>query len=155
MTAQFPENLIIDDTTEAMCTEPLEQYFDLTGKRPEFFSVSTACWRGYIGTWRITDERLYLIEIKGKVINQGPVTLNDLFPGYPTMVFAHWFNGVIRVPKGRRLEYVHMGYASRFEYDLLVSIRKGVVHSRSLRDNGKAAEGSPEGYGPAGFSVLT
>ena len=55
-------------------------------------------------------------------------------------MFAHWFSGEIRVPQGRLLEYVHAGYASKYQADLLLQIEKGVLVSSELRRNGPADE---------------
>ena len=53
--------------------------------------------------------------------------LKDLFPNYPEGVFAHWFSGRIRLPQGAQLKYIHMGYASIYEYDLFMEFSRGVV----------------------------
>ena len=41
-----------------------------------------------------------------------------------------WFSGEIRVPVGRMIQYVHMGYESTYESDLLIEIIDGLVVSR-------------------------
>jgi hypothetical protein len=43
------------------------------------------------------------------------------------MVFAEWFSGELRIPEGDLVEYDHMGYASRYERNLLISVENGVV----------------------------
>lgn len=45
-------------------------------------------------------------------------------------VFAEWFTGVLRVPQGRQVEYVHAGFASRYEGYLLLQIERGRVVRR-------------------------
>ncbi len=50
-------------------------------------------------------------------------------------VFASWYNGDLRIPRGKRLQYVHMGYGSVFEKELMVEIRKGMVTGTFLYDN--------------------
>lgn len=42
-------------------------------------------------------------------------------------VFASWYTGTLRAPFGQLLEYVHAGYESIYEYDLLIDIKEGVV----------------------------
>jgi hypothetical protein len=42
-------------------------------------------------------------------------------------VFAHWYCGTIRAPQGKLLKYEHGGYASEYERDLLIRVRKGIV----------------------------
>jgi hypothetical protein len=55
-------------------------------------SLISACWRGYQGTWEIRENRFYLAGLSGGL---------QLRPGEP--IFADWFSGVLRVPKGKRL----------------------------------------------------
>jgi hypothetical protein len=61
-------------------------------------------------------------------------------------VFAHWFSGRLRIPQGKLLEYVHGGYASTYERDVLLTLKNGVVISQEVRVNGQGDEDSPEGY---------
>ena len=32
--------------------------------KPHFQAPSTALWRGYVGSWEIVDDRLYLVELE-------------------------------------------------------------------------------------------
>jgi len=40
-------------------------------------------------------------------------------------VLAFWFSGDLTVPKGKLVEYVHMGYMSKYEKELVLSIENG------------------------------
>ena len=51
------------------------------------------------------------------------------------MVFAHWFTGELRCPQGEQLEYIHMGYSSTYEYDLLMEFKQGVLVKKYARHN--------------------
>lgn len=140
MTAQYPERLIYLGKKEALFANPLSMYFELADINPGFRSRGSANWRGYIGTWEILDERLYLIGLEGQFKDGWPATLGALFPEYPERVFAHWYSGILRVPQGSRLKYVHAGYASVFERDLLLMVRRGVVIDTVERHNTVPAE---------------
>jgi len=72
MTAQVREKLIYNGDTHWMASEPLSDYLKT---RPEirFAIASTACWRGYFGTWEIIDDQLYVVELKGKIKGYVPV----------------------------------------------------------------------------------
>jgi hypothetical protein len=136
MTAQIPETLVMGGERMALCETPLGNYFALTGTAPRFRCEMTACWRGYCGTWEIKDSRLYLIDIHGfDDDNDSPITLESLFPGFPERVFAHWYSGTLRAPQGERLKYVHSGWASTYERDLLIEIEEGVVQEMRIREN--------------------
>lgn len=135
MTAQCGEALRYQGKDYNMGTEPLEMYFELTGARPDFQPAHTGLWRCYIGGWEIIDDRLYLVEIAASLKEGSEVTLETIFPGFPDRVFAHWFSGVIRIPQGKLLKYVHMGYGSTYERDHLLHLEQGVVVDSELREN--------------------
>ena len=135
MTAQFSEILHYKGEQLSMRVTPLSDYFVLRGMRPDFRICSTACWRCYVGEWDITLDRLYLIGINAHYQDGTEVTLGSLFPGYDSRVFANWYSGVLSIPQGDLVEYVHMGYASVYERDLLLSVEQGVIVDTQVRVN--------------------
>ena len=141
MTAQVSETLLLDGHKLRLCEVPLNSYFALTGVAPRFRAETSACWRGYVGTWDIQDSRLYLIDIGGSYEDGSPVTLESLFPGFPNRVFAHWYTGTLRVPQGELLKYRHMGWASTFERDLLIEVEDGVVKAMRVQTNREDGDG--------------
>ena len=50
-------------------------------------------------------------------------------------VFADWFTGVIRVPMGEMLQYVHMDYYSVFEEDMFLEFLKGILINQQVVKN--------------------
>lgn len=54
------------------------------------------------------------------------VGIGYLFPD-KKRVLAEWFSGEIRIPHGEMIEYVHQGYASLYEKELFLKIKKEVV----------------------------
>lgn len=135
MTAQSPERIVYMGKRLSMCTEPLEDYFSKGGIRPNLRRSSTALWRRYIGSWEIVDDRLYLTGLDGWLEDGTRVTAGMIFPGFPDKVFAQWYSGQLRIPEGELRKYVHMGYGSTYERDLLLEVRDGVVIETSLRHN--------------------
>lgn len=156
MTAQIGEKLIYEGKELTMCNEPLNSYFRLGGIKPEFESICTALWRGYVGTWEIINDRLYLVELSGKLSKGLTASLATVFPVYPDRVFAHWYSGCLRIPDGKLLEYVHMGYGSTYERDLIINIKKGVIIGKEFINKGESenTDGS-EGYGVGAFTMLS
>ena len=135
MTAQVSETLWYEGKKQGMCSEPLSAYFDLTGERPAFAEMDTSCWRGYVGEWEIRDDRLYLIGLEGRLVSGEEAKLESIFPKFPDRVFAHWYSGTIRLPQGKLLNYVHGGYLSVYERDLLLTFEKGVLVGTESRKN--------------------
>ena len=81
------------------------------------------------------DDRLYLIDVNGWLGDGSKVTVAMIFPGFPDKVFAQWYSGQLRIPQGKLLEYIHMGYGSTYERDLLLDVQCGVVIETSLQHN--------------------
>jgi len=134
MTAQFHEHLILDgELTSMACCPPLpgkhpriiDRHAEgLPGDDADVGCYSTACWREYIGTWEIKDGKFYLCRLVGRY------RFRDKEP-----IFANWVSGTLRIPQGERLHYVHMGFGSVYEEDLLIKIKKGLVVSRQVLDH--------------------
>lgn len=152
MTAQISERLIFEGQQVALLSNPLNGYFELGGRDPGFQSTSTALWRGYVGTWEITGERLYLVALSGLLKSGQEANIESVFPGFPDRVFAHWFSGTLRIPQGKRLAYVHRGYGSSYERDVLLTLQNGVVVAQEVRHNGQAPDDAPEGYSIGGMT---
>ena len=144
MTAQFSETLILRGEKLSLCTEPLGRYLEIIDSPINFVWESTANWRGYLGTWKIEAERLYLASITGRITVNGALRelgIEDVFPGYPDGVFAHWYTGELRCPRGNLNRYVHQGYASEYQFDIFIAVQKGRVTGERIVMNGnKAAE---------------
>jgi hypothetical protein len=94
------------------------------GGSDDRFIGSTACWRRYRGTWEIIDDRLYLMHVEGRFERLGDLPL-----------LADWFTGVLRVPVGDELLYVHMGFGSVYERELHIRVEGGRVTGRREYDN--------------------
>lgn len=148
MTTQIAETLCYQGAVVAMCTEPLGDYFSLGGSRPSFHGTCTALWRGYVGNWEITAGRLYLVGLNGSLKDGTEATVATVFPEFPERVFAHWYSGTIRIPQGKRIEYVHMGYSSTYERDVFLDLEHGVVQRTRVCHNG-AAESATSTQGQA------
>jgi hypothetical protein len=153
VTAQASEFLLYQGEKHSMCTEVLEIYFVMADMEAPFVAPHSALWRGYVGTWEIKDERLYLIDLRGQLKNGQNGSLDDIFPGFADRVFAHWFTGRLRAPQGKMLQYVHMGFNSKYEFDLLIEIDRGVVTRTELKVNGISDDSDTlEGYRVGGWT---
>jgi len=133
-TAQAPDILIYEGERFALFSNPLESYYNEDNPRPSFNSHSTGNWRGYVATWKIDGDTLYLRDIKAW-LNGTEVGLDTLFPEHQGKIEASWFTGKLRVPRGKELSYVHMGYASIYEQDIIISVQAGKVVKTEIIDN--------------------
>jgi hypothetical protein len=137
MTAQVHEQLILDGvvTSMAFCPRIPEDHPDIrklsdteihNGLAGNVSSIifSTACWREYIGTWMVRDNRFYLVDIVGRY----QVTTD-------IPIFADWVKAVLHIPKGELLQYVHMGFGSVYEFEHHIEIKDGQVINQYVLDN--------------------
>lgn len=142
-TNQVPDYLILDSDTIAIFSNPLESYFNQVGERNIIGLQgcgSTACWRGYKAIWELKNDSLFLNAITSchsdqfcsKVVD---ADLKAMFGSAP--VFAQWFSGKILIPKGKLVQYIHMGYASIYEKELSLHIKAGRKKKQSIKSNAK------------------
>jgi hypothetical protein len=135
MTAQVNEILFLEGekTSMAFCPDLPRNHPRIIEADPEedslgedlgFIVNSTACWRGYVGTWEIKEGRLFLVSLQGKYQLLG----DEHLP-------AEWVSGVLRVPRGELLQGVNMGFGSVFEEEIHLKIEKGKVVSSRVIDN--------------------
>ena len=48
--------------------------------------------------------------------------------------FTCWFNGS-RIPTGKLLKYIHLGYQSIFEKDLFLNFKDGILLGETIKEN--------------------
>ncbi len=135
MTAQIGDRIFIDNIEYSLACEPLSSYLYDNKIEKLFTAISTSCYRGYYATWKIDDNKIYLLNIKSpwslKRNNQIEIeehvsAMEKLFPGQ-TEVFAYWVNGRLKINSGELIEYVHIGYESVYESDIYLWFENGVL----------------------------
>lgn len=146
-TAQIPEKILYEGEPGFLHTNPLESYITKDTPRPEFAAPHTACWRGYIGTWEIREGYLYLTDLKAWMRDSdgkaSPVGLEAVFPGRKPPLKAEWFTGTLRIPRGKPIKYVHMGYQTVYEEEVHLRIEAGRVVDRQTIDNRQKVQAPP------------
>jgi len=91
MTTQVKERIIIDGEKYPLLNALSLPKNDLIIKQKEGpISTRSSCWRGYVGTWEIKDDKLYLIDFSsGKY---------DVLVNLP--ILADWISGTAKVATG-------------------------------------------------------
>jgi hypothetical protein len=143
-TAQYPDNLVYKGKTYALFTNPLESYFEkYPDKRPKDGISSTALWRGYVATFEMRDNHLLINDIQIEVVKEDSETfeyewksvIHEVFPD-SSQRKIDWFTGVLVLPQGKLVNYVHMGYGSTYKKYLLIEIANGIF-KQELKFNHK------------------
>lgn len=133
-TAQYPDKIIYNGKEYSLQSNPLEAYFEkYPDKRPKGGIISTALWRGYVATFEIRDNQLFLKDIeieyedttsKESYSFKWRSVINEVFPDQKNNKID-WLTGLLVVPYGKLVNYVHMGYGSTYENYILLEIDKG------------------------------
>jgi hypothetical protein len=133
-TAQYPDKIIYNGKEYSLHSNPLEAYFEKNSdKRPKGGVMSTALWRGYVATFDVQDNQLFLKDIE---IEYHDTTSTESYPykwrSVITEVFPDqkernldWLTGLLVIPHGKMVNYVHMGYGSTFKNYILLEFDKG------------------------------
>ncbi len=138
-TAQVPDLLIFQGDTLLLHSNPLEAYFDQKEERTigsvKIQGACTALWRGYIATWEIVNDSLFLIDVKTGCwgADSSSVKLKEEFG--PGKIFAHWVSYELNSPYGKQIKYFHQGYDSIYEFERGFLISKGKLTSIIEYDN--------------------
>ncbi len=140
-TAQIPDFLIYKGDTLSIFTNPLESYFDKKPRPDKVFQRygynSTACWRGYIGYWELSNDSLFLVELQG---DSTKIDLSLIFKDRETnkKIHADWYSSSLLNPYGKLIHYEHMGYGSIYEYEMKFEFTKGILTDIVHFDNSKS-----------------
>ncbi len=140
-TAQQSDLIVMDGGTAQLHSNPLQSEIE-SGRVtiPEPTVLSSANWRGYVATWAVRGDRLILKGIRIEMSapkNSGKMSeivevLDRVFPGQ-TEVVATWYTGLLVIPSGELVNYVHMGYGSTYERYTLLHVKDGqIIRRRDL-----------------------
>ena len=132
MTTQAGDILLYNGEKTTIACEPLKPYLE-TREDVSFILKSTAIVRGYIGNWEIKNHKLFLVSLLGFTKNKQQVDLSYLFPN-KNEVFADWFTGDIRIPQGKMLKKVNLGYESIFEKNRILRFKEGVFINETVEN---------------------
>lgn len=123
-TGQIADKIIYNGETYSLFTNPLEPFFEQhPDLRPE--CTNTACWRGYVATFEIRDNQLVVKDVVIPHFDRADSSIfKGLFPEQEKVVVT-WMSGILTLPCGELVNYVHMGYGSTYERYKLIQIDKG------------------------------
>ena len=115
-TNQIKEKIIYNGVTNTLFTFPLSddlrvkaryEVDPVTGNLSTRSRMSTACWRGYVGTWEFTTNTLYLVRLQDGVEHKD-IPASQLIKDEKYPIKASWFTGDLRIGTGNS----HMRFSS-------------------------------------------
>jgi hypothetical protein len=146
-TEQTLDKLIYKTDTIGISTFPLNtliETYPLIKKKLFHYSdticESTDCWRGYIGTWKIENDSLFLIKLTNGCENH-IFNLNKVFSKRKTQnkrIFANWYTGEIKtmfnykkVSDGKTEEYIPTNsFSTKIINGKIISISIETINDR-------------------------
>lgn len=118
---------------------------------PENRIKSTANWDGFTAFWSInSDEMLCLDSIQVWMDSReeshvclSAEDMHEVFNEYfdNGVIMASWYNGDIRVARGKRLYYEHMGYFRHYEQEQVFKVKDGRITDRETYQNKVVVDG--------------
>lgn len=145
-TAQIPDRIELDGRIHRLTVNPLDAWLEahpevsidrLSGESA--LGMCSGNWRGYLATFTVVDGQLMLDRVVADACTDGdPDSRTDLVPllfGGRDAVAADWFSGLLVVPTGERVRYVHMGYGSLYSEYRLFRVERGRVLEEARMDS--------------------
>lgn len=141
-TSQIPDAIEVEGEPMALFDQPLRQLEQANPRAWEKLAryrrgpQCSAAWFGVLASWKVEDDKLYLTALWANPCaeNSKEVPLRKLFGRQVgrAPVFADWVSGELVIPRGKLVEYVHMGFGSRYERYLRLRVENGVVVEREF-----------------------
>ncbi|GAB1454168.1 hypothetical protein MASR2M47_42240 [Draconibacterium sp.] len=149
-TGQAGDRIILGKDTLQLLNAPFELILQQRNIGPndlwgEKFDYNTACWRAYIATWKIENQKLYLIEIAPCNYYDYPqkkypkVDLSKMFPDLYIngKIFANWVNDELLVADGELLYYDSNGFDRIYSNEKGLFFKDGLLLKSVDYDNSK------------------
>jgi hypothetical protein len=132
-TAQYPDKITYEGNEYGLHTNPMEPYFEKhPDKKPKGGVRSSALWRGYVATFEFRTNSLFLKDIEIEIWKDGQKgtswksAKSEVVPEDNDLL-VDWFTGILVLPQGDLVNYVHMGYESRYSNYILLEVKSGII----------------------------
>lgn len=143
-TAQAPDIIVIDGEQHPLYSNPLEIWLKdnpeadgtgMDGSSDDRICISSGNWRGYIATFAIEGKRFLLRRVETSACGERPSrdSISTLFDGEEN-VDVDWYSGILVIPTGERVSYVHLGYGSLYSEYRLFRVEAGRVVAETRMD---------------------
>ena len=152
-TEQESDYIKIDDIEQKLFTNPLYELLQFEDFHNKYitvingikdFSISSACWRGYIAYFEIKNDLLYLndiivhtvsLENIGRPEDKDISIYSKLFDSQKSF-FCNFYSGILIIPTGECIKEIYSGYDSMYENYLIIKIRNGqVIQKKEFKYN--------------------
>jgi hypothetical protein len=138
-TRQIPDRLVFRGDTFLLFSYPLEFLPEKSRQvRTLLPFTNTACWRGYVGYWQLSGQKLYLTGIVScSSEKKDTVSLSTLFGDQyqEEKVAANWFSGELVCAHGQLIR--HFDDQSIYQAETVFQCNQGRITGKETFDNRK------------------
>ncbi|MCU0322326.1 MAG: hypothetical protein MUE72_07915 [Chitinophagaceae bacterium] len=133
-TEQYGDRLVVNKDTSWIEATPLEDSLENKGSR-SFGELNlggncSALWRGYVATWQLENNSLFLIKLQLDYCSDNPLDYDLSKEFNKNKVFADWVNRTIRKPEGRFIQ--HGNYSEPIhEGEIIYAFENGVLKRKN------------------------
>jgi len=131
MTIQKNDRIYIDGKLYELLSTPLKAFFEDNPDIPTFKGKMPGCKRGYVATWRLRNNVLYLTGFQ-QVSPDIFINANKVLTG--PKIFAVWYKGILRIPVGPVIHHYSNG-AELHEREIRIYVEYGVVMNHEIVHN--------------------
>ena len=140
MTIQTPDYLLLAE--EEWNTQQFRQndwHQECIPNLPELWTPSSANNRGYVANWRIEEDKLYLVSVKGNLMTGERLKLSHMFGDMEPPIFAAWFSGRISLYRGAEID--SNGITCKYEREAEIELEAGRITKLRFIDRPPLAPG--------------
>ena len=151
------EEIYIDGEKWFLLGKPINNdsvlYYNLIAALPDNRVEWSTNWDGYWAYWSIHNNRLCLDSIvvnyydKAKDLDLwecvSDSVMQQVFGSYyvSDTIVASWLTADIRIARGKRIFYMHVGYERNYEEEIILSVEHGIINGRQVYHNRLVTEG--------------
>lgn len=128
MAIQQKDRIYLDGELLELLSTPLKTFFEAHPEIPVFKGKIAECRRGYMASWRIRNNVLYLTGFQ-QVNPTVVINPRDVLTG-PEMV-ADWYDGTLRIPVDSVISDSDGGDDAQ-ETELHIYVQRGVVYTHEI-----------------------
>ena len=131
MTIQASELIFFEGEKHSLINVPAMPDSIIQEKSQEFYVESSANWRGYVGTWEVKDDRLYLVDLSS--VNY------ELVDNPP--IFADWISECLKIATGESNSRFDSFDIPIYETEMHLTIENGlVIKTKNIKNDSYNAD---------------
>ncbi|WP_346861199.1 hypothetical protein [uncultured Draconibacterium sp.] len=131
MTIQINDRIYLDGKLYELLSTPLKAFFESHPEIQEFSGTASNCERGYVASWRLRNNVLYLTGFQ-PFESTVYVDRTQVLSG--TRMLADWYTGMLRIPVGPVVHRFSDGHALH-EKEMHLYIENGILQNHEVKYN--------------------